>query len=428
MQARGVREGSVGLLILAGLGLFVGLFAWLRGASFGRSSYALTVELPDTLGLNVGSPVRFRGVKVGEVTSLRAQTNGVVVTLDIQPATLLIPRDSSVEASQSGFIGQVALDFRPKPGMQRIVAVDSLSPFEPNCDRTLIFCNGDRLGGQVGANFDDLIRATTNIATQLGETDLKQTLVTLSTAARSVTQLSRSARVTLRDVSGAANGLSQLSRDTRQQLQNINGVTTSVTQAASQVGNTANQLGQLSPKISTTVDQLGTAANEITTVVKVNRGTLTTTLNNLNGASQDLKVVVNDLAPIIGRVQQGKLIENLETLAANGAQASENLNTLTATLNNPVTLLGVAQTLDSARVTFQNTQKITTDLEQLTGNAEFRENLIKLINGLSKLVSSTQSLEQQLYAVKGQKSKGLWQQPGQSIVGGRSLIAPPSIP
>ena len=43
----------------------------------------------------------------------------------------------------------------------------------------------------------------------------------------------------------------------------------------------------------------------------------------------------------------------------------------------------------------KNTQKITTDLEQLTGNAEFRDNLIKLINGLSQLVSSTQDLERQ---------------------------------
>ncbi|MGF1601516.1 MAG: MlaD family protein [Thermosynechococcaceae cyanobacterium] len=390
----------MGLLILTGLGLFAGAFAWIRGAKFGVKSYSLAVELPDTLGLNVGSPVRFRGVKVGEVTSLIAQANGALVTVDIQPATLLIPRDSRAEASQSGFIGQVALDFRPQPGAQRVEITENLSPFEPNCDRTLILCNGDRLGGEVGANFDELIRSTTSIATQLGETDLRQTLASLSTAARSVTQLSRRANVTLRDVSGAATGLNQLSQDTRQQLQKVDGITTALTQTAIQVGDAAEQVGVLGPKFSTTADRLSNTANEVTSLVQANRGTLITTLDNLQVASQDLKVVVNDLEPIIGRVQKGKLIENLERLAANGAQASENLNTLTATLNNPVTLLGIAQTLDSARVTFQNTQKITTDLEQLTGNAEFRENLIKLINGLSKLVSSTQSLEQQLYAAK----------------------------
>ncbi len=393
MRTRFVREGAVGLLILTGFGIFAGLFAWLRGAAFGDSSYALAVELPDTLGLDVGSPVRFRGVKVGEITSLAAQTNGVLVQLDIRPATLLIPRNSRVEASQSGFIGQVALDFRPSLQTERVAIADSLTPFEPDCDRNLILCDGDRLGGEVAPSFDSLIRATTNIANQLGETDLQQTLANLSTASRSVTQLSRNARVTLKDVSTAATGLSQLSQETRQQLNSVDGITASVTQAA-------NQVGELGPKFSRTADQLGLAATEITSLVQANRGTLVATLDNLSATSQDLKVIVNDLEPIIGRVEQGKLLENLETLAANGAQASERLNTLTTALNDPAALLGVAQTLDSARVTFQNTQKITTDLEQLTGNQEFRENLVRLINGLSKLLSSTQSLEQQLYAAK----------------------------
>jgi phospholipid/cholesterol/gamma-HCH transport system substrate-binding protein len=409
MRSRVVREGSVGLLILTGLGVFAGLFAWIRGVAFGGSSYALAVELPDTLGLDVGSPVRFRGVKVGEVTSLKAQTNGVLVTMDIKPATLLIPRESRVEASQSGFIGQIALDFRPRVEAERLALTETLTPFEPNCDRTLILCNGDRLDGEVGANFDALIRATTNIANQLGETDLQQTLANLSTASRSVTQLSRGARVTLKDVSTAATGLSQLSQETRRQLQDVNGITASITQAANQVGDAASQVGELGPKFSSTADQLGSAATEVTSLVQANRGTLVATLDNLSATSQDLKIVVNDLEPIIGRVEQGKLIENLETLAANGAQASETLNTLTTTLNDPAALLGVAQTLDSARVTFQNTQKITADLEQLTGNEEFRENLIRLINGLSKLLSSTQSLEQQLYAARSSSQSTIQQ-------------------
>jgi phospholipid/cholesterol/gamma-HCH transport system substrate-binding protein len=407
MRSRVVREGSVGLLLLTGLGVFAGLFAWIRGVAFDNSSYALAVELPDTLGLDVGSPVRFRGVKVGEVTSLKAQTNGVLVTMDIKPATLLIPRESRIEAGQSGFIGQVALDFRPRLEAERVAVTDTLTPFEPNCDRTLILCDGDRLDGGVGANFDALIRATTNIATQLGETDLQQTLANLSTASRSVTQLSRGARVTLKDVSTAATGLSQLSQETRRQLQDVNGVTTSITQAA-------NQVGELGPKFSSAADQVGSAATEVTSLVQANRGTLVATLDNLSATSQDLKVVVGDLEPIIGRVEQGKLIENLETLAANGAQASETLNTFTTTLNDPAALLGVAQTLDSARVTFQNTQKITADLEQLTGNQEFRENLVRLINGLSKLLSSTQSLEQQLYAARSSSQSTIQLSPATS--------------
>jgi phospholipid/cholesterol/gamma-HCH transport system substrate-binding protein len=153
----------------------------------------------------------------------------------------------------------------------------------------------------------------------------------------------------------------------------------------------------------TAVD-LSNAANQVTGLLQTNRGSLVSTLDNLQDASQDLKVAVKGLSPVISRIEKGKLLDNLEALAENGAKASASLKSLTSTVNNPVTLLGLAQTLDSARVTFQNTQKITTDLEQVTGNPKFRENLIRLINGLSKLVSSTETLDRQLTAARQENS------------------------
>ena len=47
-------------------------------------------------------------------------------------------------------------------------------------------------------------------------------------------------------------------------------------------------------------------------------------------------------------------------------------------------------------MTFQNAQKITSDLDELTGDPALRENLRQLINGLSGLVSSTEQLQQQV--------------------------------
>ena len=90
------------------------------------------------------------------------------------------------------------------------------------------------------------------------------------------------------------------------------------------------------------------------------------------------------------------MLENLETLSANAAEASQQLNDITKTLNDPNNILVLQQTLDSARVTFENTQKITSDLEDLTGDTQFRQNLKELVNGLSGLVSSTEQIEQQV--------------------------------
>ena len=82
-----------------------------------------------------------------------------------------------------------------------------------------------------------------------------------------------------------------------------------------------------------------------------------------------------------------------ETLSANAAQASASLQYITTALSSPDNLLVLQKTLDSARVTFENTQKITSDLDALTGSPDFRQNLKKLIDGLSDLVSSTKKIE-----------------------------------
>jgi phospholipid/cholesterol/gamma-HCH transport system substrate-binding protein len=388
MQSRVVREGSVGLLLLLGLATTVGIIAWLRGLHLG-GQYALEVELSDAIGLTPGSPVKYRGVKVGRVRSLTPSTNGVTAQVDIAPASLVIPRNSNISVTQSGFIGQVELSIQPHSKFDTTASYPELSPFKPKCEKSLILCDGDRLNGITGANFDELIRSTTKLTALLGDSKIidnaNNTLKTFNTTALSLRQLSRNASstlknadTTLKDVSLTANGFTGLSRDAQQQLQ---------------------QLG-------TAAQSVGKAANNVTTLVQDNRTTLIATLGNLQDTSKDLKGAVKSLSPVLSRIQNGKLLDNLETLADNGAKASANLKSLSTTLNNPVTMLGLAQTLDSARVTFQNTQKITTELDQVTGDPKFRQNLLRLINGLSKLVSSTQTLDQQLTAVRQSKPNG----------------------
>ncbi len=390
MQSRAVREGSVGLLVILGIGLFLGLVMWVRGLTLGTRTYTLKIEFEDALGLDVGSPVKFRGVRVGRVKGMRPSVNGVIAEAEISPSSLLIPRDTLVETSQSGFIGQVTLEFRPRTAVPTGDLAENLTPFSPDCQPRLIFCHEDVIAGEIGSNFDALIRSTTQIAGILAESDIINTaneaLGNIGDAAGSIDQLSRNATVTLRDISRLAQGVDGLTGDARAQLERFGAAADSVTVAANQVGVLGDQLG----------GQFGDAANQISGLIADNRGTLVRTLSNMDEATAELKVAVQNLTPILTQVEQGQLIENLETLAANGAQASENLKNLTSTVNNPVTIFGLAQTLDSARVTFQNTQKITTDLEQITGNPELRENLIRLINGLSRLVSSSQELERQI--------------------------------
>jgi len=132
MRSRTIREGSVGLLILVGLAVFVGLVAWLRGLTFGTRSYKFIVNFANVAGMKAGASVRYRGVTVGRISELKATTNGVDVTVEITPSDLLIPRNSLFEANQAGLIGETAIDITPLKPLPS--SAQSLNPIASNCN------------------------------------------------------------------------------------------------------------------------------------------------------------------------------------------------------------------------------------------------------------------------------------------------------
>jgi len=379
MRSRTIREGSVGLLILLGIGLFGIVALWLRGLQPGERSYTVNIEFADAAGMDTGNSVQFRGVSVGRVTAIQPGPNGVIVTVEINSVNLLIPRDVIVEASQSGFIGEVSVDLIPRKLLPAEAIAADLQPFEPDCNPNLIICNGDTLQGRIGVSYDELVRATVRLSEVLSDPVL-------------IGNINRATR----NISLAAGSVDQLSRQTRQELANFSATANSVTRAANQLNQVARRSGPTLDQLGQAANRVGSAADQVSNLTQANRGTLATTLDNLSQASRELRITVSRLSPTLNRVSQGELVENLEVLAANAAQASANLRDLTTAANSPTNLLVLQQTLDSARVTFQNTQKITTELDELTGDPEFRTNLRNLVNGLAQLVSSTQDLEQQV--------------------------------
>lgn len=357
-----VREGSVGLLILAGVGLFGGLILWLRGLNPSNRSFSVTVEFATTGGVQPGSPVRYRGVTVGRISRISPNPNGVAIQIDIAPADLIIPRDSEVTVNQSGLLGETVLDIIPrKPLPDGVVAA---KPLDRDCNKEIILCEGSRINGTLGISTDELVRASIKFATVYSDPQFTGNINSLtknsSDAAAQIVILSKE--------------VTALVKSARQEVGTFSGTAKSISNAATQFGLTIGQVNSL---------------------ITANRATLVSTLDNLNQTSGQLRLTVTRLSPTLDRIQQGQLIQNLETLSANAAQASINLRDVSVRLNNPSNLTVLQQTLDSARATFQNAQKITADLDELTGDPQLRNDLRNLIKGLSGLTSSTQQLQQQ---------------------------------
>ncbi|MDX2097394.1 MAG: MlaD family protein [Leptolyngbyaceae cyanobacterium bins.59] len=366
MRTRTVREGSTGLLILLGIALFGALGLWLRGFNPSNRSYKAVVTFASARGIQVGTVVRYRGVDVGKISRISPSSNGVDVEIQIASADLIIPKDVVVEAGQTGLIGETFIDILP----QREVPTDvTTGPLDRNCNESLIVCNGTRLAGRSGPSVDELIRTSIRFTNQFSDPSFVENI-----------------KAATRNTAAATASIARLSNQ-------LGGLTQSVRQEAVVLSRSA----QITTRsISRAADEFGLTANQINGLLVENRSQLVGILDNLALTSTEVLTATRSLGPSINRLGQGELIRNLEQLSANALQASANLRDVSKSLNDPTTIVQLQRTLDSARVTFENTQKITSDLDELTGDPAFRNNLRNLVNGLSDLVSSTQQLQDQI--------------------------------
>ncbi|MGH8002694.1 MAG: MlaD family protein [Brasilonema sp.] len=392
---RTFREGSVGLLLLVGLGVFGLIVLWLTRFNAARSTYKAIVEFANAGGMQKGAIVRYRGVKVGTISAIRPGPNNIEVEIEITNPNLMIPSNVTVEANQSGLISESVIDITPKTQLPPGVVL--AKPLAKNCNPQVIVCNGSRLKGQIGISLDELIRTTTQLATVYTDPtfykNVNKAVANTAVAAESFTELSRNLNLLSKTFQQQLNSVSATSNTLQKAT---NELSTSTSKTLNQFGNTAEQFGATAKEVRLTTTQVSKLINNLDTLVTSNRSSLVAALNNITQTSNQLRQTVSSFSPTVNRVTQGELIKNLETLSANAAKASANLREVSNSLNNPNNVLVLQQTLDSARVTFENTQKITSDLDELTGDPAFRQNLRQLVNGLSGLVSSTQQMQQQV--------------------------------
>jgi phospholipid/cholesterol/gamma-HCH transport system substrate-binding protein len=363
MRARAIREGSVGLLILIGVGLFGGLVLWLRGLNPGNRNYRATFMFENTLGMQEGTAVRYRGVPVGRVSEIRPNANEVAVGVDITQSDLRIPSDSRIEANQSGLIGETTIDITPTRNLN--LQELEMSPVGPDCNSTLIICDGDQLPGTVGASYESLIRSAEELANAFADPEILNDLkITLNNA----TRLTEQATLLTDELIGLS-----------QQVQgDIDPLFASAIRATDNVADAAAEFEM--------------TGAEVNNLISTNRASLVDTLSRINRSSIFLEEVMASVTPAI---RDGELLNNLEVLTANAAAAAQDLQAITGSINTPENLVMLQQTLESARSVFLSAQKVLADVDELTGDPTFRNNLRNLINGLNNLVTLTDQLEQE---------------------------------
>ena len=384
MRSRAIREGSVGLLIITGILSFVAIGLWLRGIKLGERNYTVIAEFPDMKGVQIGDPVRYRGLKVGRIKDILPGTNGVKAIMEMDSSKLLIPRSVTIQTSSSGLIGETFIDIQP-PEREITFKNPKMTPFGQKCDREEILCDGEQVTGISGITTDDLFPLMYKLSSRLAANP----------------ELFNNVNAAAENAAVAADGIAQLSQDFSVLVKDVNSELDNFTDAAKTIssvaGDASSQINNTALKYQETAEKLGKLADNANSLVSQNRDSIVVTLDSIGQTSDRLQNLIVTLDTTIAETDTKNLVANLETLTANAAEASSNLKEISETFADPDSIVTLQQTLDSARVTFANAQKITADLEEVTGDPSFRNNFRDLVNGLSNLVSSTETLEQQMY-------------------------------
>ncbi len=371
MRSRAVREGAVGLLMLGGALSFAGLFVWLYNFQFGSEGYQFTVRYDEGVsGLSRGANVRLRGVTIGRVESVSPGVDAVRVEVQVNGLTP-VPRRSTFITSQTGLVGETILEIFPAPDLT--ISGDPGSPLAADCSNTSsVVCDGDEITGVRGVDYADLLTSVDQLSSRINNDEffgnLNKTLEGITEVTNEVAELSTALQTTLGQVDVEDLDLSQ------------------VTVAAESISGTAQSLEQLT--------------QEASELVSGNRASLEASVQNIQNLTADAQAITDALKPaltdpalqsdlktILANLSAASA--NLSTASTNAVTASEEINATLGELNDPTTLATLRQALDSARVTFQNTEKITADIDELTGDPGFRQNLRDLVNGLSSLVSAS---------------------------------------
>ncbi|MFS8878621.1 MlaD family protein [Synechococcus sp. H55.8] len=365
MRSRAIREGAVGLLILAGVLGFAGLFLWIYNLRFGSRGFQFTVTYPNVSGLAEGSSVRLRGVAVGRVERILPQAARVEVQVAIdQP--LAIPRDALFVTTQTGLVGETVMDILPRRD-----APAAGSPLAADCDRSQIICAGDRVEGTPGVDFGQLLVQVDRLVTRINNDEFFATL-----------------NATLEGITRVANSVADLSETVKEQVAALRTEDLDLSQFTS----AATAIQDAAGAVRGTARSFQAAADQFTLLVEQNRTSLRAALENIQQVSADLQAMSSAVRPLLTDPQLQadvrQILAEVRAAAENVSQATEDLQQIAANLNDPGTLATLRQTLDSARITFQNAQKITADIDELTGDPQFRRGLRELVLGLSNLVSS----------------------------------------
>ncbi|CAL5190400.1 unnamed protein product [Lathyrus oleraceus] len=266
---KSVWEGGVGLFLVSGTILFVLSMAWLRAFQINSKfrKYTAVFEFAQASGISTGTPVRIRGVTVGNVTRVNPSLKSIEAVVEIEDDKTIIPRNSFVEVNQSGLLMETKIDINPRDP----IPTPSVGPLHEECAKEgLIVCHREKIKGHQGVSLDEMV----GIYTRLGRDVEGIGVVNSYALAERVFSVMEEARPLLTQMKAMALDVQPLLAEIRDSglLKEVESLTQSLTQAS-------NDLRRVHSSIMTP---------ENTELIQKSVHTLIYTLKNIENITSDM--------------------------------------------------------------------------------------------------------------------------------------------
>jgi phospholipid/cholesterol/gamma-HCH transport system substrate-binding protein len=288
-----------------------------------------------------------------------------------------------IQTNLSGLLGETVVNIIPQKELT--AEAELINPLSQECQKfQLILCNKERIKGE---NAADLISSLTRLSQVYSSPEFYN----------NINSAVSNAALAGKKVAILSDELSTFSKDIKKDINRISKTADAFTNTAN---TTTQEISKLSSEFSATSQQINLLVTNLNSVINDNKANFSMAIANVSDTTEQLSNLVGELEFTVTEVNSKLKETEVKEIVKNLEEFSENLKQISESLNQPTNLVTLQQTLDSARVTFENTAKITSDLDELTGNPEFRNNVKKLVDGLSNLLSYNESLQKQIELAK----------------------------
>ncbi|KAL3616638.1 Protein TRIGALACTOSYLDIACYLGLYCEROL 2, chloroplastic [Castilleja foliolosa] len=226
---KSVWEGGVGLFLISGAFLLAFSLAWLRGFQMRSkfNKYLAVVEFDQASGICTGTPVRIRGVNVGNVVRVNPSLRSIEAVVEVDDDKIIIPRNSLIEVNQSGLLMETMIDITPRDP----IPSPSVGPLHAGCVKEgLIVCDRQKIKGRQGVSLDALVGIFTRIGRDVEEIGVMNAYSLAERAADIIEE----ARPLLKKIQDMAEDIESLLAEVQDSglLKDVEGLTKSLTRAS----------------------------------------------------------------------------------------------------------------------------------------------------------------------------------------------------